>query len=126
MRGRQSLGWGLRQGLGAHVCALSSLSFFSERDSSQRLHPQPQYRSERCPLEEAEHRYGERLTPAQAGREPAAPAFVERLSEAIFHQIAGLAATRGVVLERDVPVEVLLADAFDEPAALVTDEEGEP
>lgn len=49
-------------------------------------------------------------------REPAAPAFVERLSEALFHQIAGLAAGRGVVLERDVPVERLLAAAFDEVA----------
>lgn len=48
-------------------------------------------------------------------REPAAPAFVERLSEALFHQIAGLAATRGVVLERDVPVQQMLATAFNEP-----------
>lgn len=66
----------------------------------------------------------------RAVREPAAPAFVERLSEAIFHQIAGLAATRGVVLERDVPLEVLLADAFDGQAldgtpAMSADDEGE-
>ncbi len=45
--------------------------------------------------------------------EPAAPAFVARLAEAAFHQVAGLAAGRGVVLEPDVPVQQLLTAAFD-------------
>ncbi len=50
-------------------------------------------------------------------REPAAPAFVERLSEALFHQVAGLAAARGVVLAPDVPVAELFAAALEgEPA----------
>ncbi len=65
----------------------------------------------------------------RAVREPAAPALVDRLSEAIFHQIAGLAATRGVVLHQDVPVQRLLAAAVDAPgpapAATAADDEGE-
>ncbi len=46
-------------------------------------------------------------------REPSAPAFVERLTEALFLQIAGLARARGVLLEPDVPVEQLLAAALE-------------
>lgn len=46
-------------------------------------------------------------------REPAAPQFVERLTEGLFLQIAGMAAARGVDLAPDVGVEQLLAAALD-------------
>ena len=44
---------------------------------------------------------------------PDRAAFVELVTEAIWLQIAGMAARRGVVLDPDVPVEALLEAAFD-------------
>ena len=39
--------------------------------------------------------------------------FVELVTEAVWLQIAGMAAARGVELDPDVPVEALLEAAFD-------------
>lgn len=46
-------------------------------------------------------------------REPSAEVFVDRLAEATFHQVAGLTAARGIVLEPDVPLEQLIAAALE-------------
>jgi AcrR family transcriptional regulator len=45
--------------------------------------------------------------------EPSAEQFVDLATEAIWFQIAGMAAARGVVLDPDVPVEKLLEAALD-------------
>ena len=49
----------------------------------------------------------------RAVREPPAPVFVERLTEATLHQVAGLAAARGVVLDPDVALAQLIAAALE-------------
>lgn len=46
-------------------------------------------------------------------RVPTAEQFVDMVTEAIWFQIAGMAAARGVVLDPDVPVEHLLEAALD-------------
>jgi AcrR family transcriptional regulator len=46
-------------------------------------------------------------------RRPTAEQFVDLATEAIWFQIAGMAAARGVVLDPDVPVERLLEAALD-------------
>ena len=45
-------------------------------------------------------------------REPSASVFVERLTEATLHQVAGLAAARGILLDPDVPLAQLIASAL--------------
>jgi AcrR family transcriptional regulator len=58
----------------------------------------------------AVHRWLSRPEPA-----PGAEAFASLLSEAIWMQIHGLAAARGLELAADVPVEQLLAGALETP-----------
>jgi AcrR family transcriptional regulator len=50
---------------------------------------------------------------ARPERRPGRERFVELLTEAVWHQIAGLARARGVDLAPDVPVEALLETALD-------------
>ncbi|WP_310306646.1 TetR/AcrR family transcriptional regulator [Nocardioides marmoribigeumensis] len=58
----------------------------------------------------AVHRWLGRADPA-----PAAEAFTGLLSEAIWMQIHGMAAARGLELDADVPIEQLLAGALESP-----------
>ncbi len=50
---------------------------------------------------------------SRAEQRPDRESFVELVTEAVWLQIAGMAAGRGVELDPDVPVEALLEAAFD-------------
>ena len=50
---------------------------------------------------------------ARPEQQPDREKFVELVTEAVWLQIAGMAAGRGVELDPDVPVEALLEAAFD-------------
>lgn len=56
---------------------------------------------------------GTRRWLSRGEQQPGRERFVELVTESVWHQIAGMAAARGVVLAPDVPVEALLEAAFD-------------